>query len=298
MKDYLYKGYIEELNISFAFAVTTELVNEIVLKHDCDPFSAHILGRATTAGLLGATLLKEGERLSITWKYEGIVKTILVDVGADASLRSLISPKQLMDTTEDRREIYGEKCNIRAIKSNGAKIITDSSTESILQHPVDDLDFLYSYSDQIETEISVMISLNADPGNPIGLCQGVLLQAMPDTDLVKFDEIRNRLNSVECREMMSKASDVDNYFELVIDSILGGEHPKINVEACKPPHFHCNCDADKLPQLLNMMNYNDRMDVVKKGEPLVITCHFCSSQYEFSVDELTKIWNDSVNPEV
>ena len=40
-------------------AVTTELVNQIVVMHDCDPAAAHLLGRSVTAGAMAAALLPE-----------------------------------------------------------------------------------------------------------------------------------------------------------------------------------------------------------------------------------------------
>ena len=54
MNDLLYKGHFKGLDIAFTYAVTTAAVNEAVVRHDCDPAAAHVLGRAMTGALLAA----------------------------------------------------------------------------------------------------------------------------------------------------------------------------------------------------------------------------------------------------
>uniref|UniRef100_UPI00356760EA Hsp33 family molecular chaperone HslO n=1 Tax=Pontiella sp. TaxID=2837462 RepID=UPI00356760EA len=71
MNDLLYKGHFKGLDIAFTYTVATAAVNESVVRHDCDPAAAHVLGRATAAGLLAAALLPEQRRLNACWKYVG-----------------------------------------------------------------------------------------------------------------------------------------------------------------------------------------------------------------------------------
>ena len=46
MKDLLYEGRVNELDIAFTYAVTAQAVYEAVVRHTCDPAAAHILGCA------------------------------------------------------------------------------------------------------------------------------------------------------------------------------------------------------------------------------------------------------------
>ena len=86
MNDVCVKGRLDGLEIAFAFANTTEVVNELVLIHDCDPVAGHLFGRSITASVLGASLLPDGQRLNINWQYPGALKAIVIDAGHDLSL--------------------------------------------------------------------------------------------------------------------------------------------------------------------------------------------------------------------
>ena len=49
MEDLLYRGIIDQLNIRFVLADCQQTVNDIILKHDCDPVSAAIFANAISS---------------------------------------------------------------------------------------------------------------------------------------------------------------------------------------------------------------------------------------------------------
>ena len=67
MKDHLVKATAEGVRIYGA--VTTDLVNEAIRRHDCYPVAAAALGRTMTGALLMAANLKNQEALTI--KFSG-----------------------------------------------------------------------------------------------------------------------------------------------------------------------------------------------------------------------------------
>ena len=128
MNDLLYKGHFKGLDIAFTYAVTTASVNEAVVRHDCDPAAAHILGRAMTGALLAAAILPEGQRINASWKYAGALKTIVVDAGQDGTVRSLVSPEHLSGFTDTNEGLYGEMGELQVIVTEGADILSSGTT--------------------------------------------------------------------------------------------------------------------------------------------------------------------------
>ena len=206
MSDLLYKGHFKGLDIAFTYAVTTNAGNEAVVRHNCDPAAAHILGRAMTGALLAAAVLPVGRRLNACWRYQGALRTIVADAGQDGTVRGFISPPHLSIYGDAHDELYGEVGELQTIVSNDGQIDSSGTTPISLHDVVNDLAYHYCISDQIETGMSAMIGFAPDPENPVKLCQGWMIQALPNTDLARFDRIRRRMDEPVFRELLGHDS--------------------------------------------------------------------------------------------
>ena len=58
------------------------------------------------------------------------------------------------------------------------------------------------------------------------------------------------------------------------------------------PFFQCNCSKERMGEVLRTIPIPARMDIVKDGKPLLLSCQFCNARYELSIDECTKAWNN------
>ena len=293
MTDLLYKGHFKGLDIAFTYTVCTAAANESVLRHDCDPAAAHILGRAMTGALLAAAILPEGQRLNVSWKYGGGLKTIVVDAGQDGAVRSLISPQHLAEFGDAHEALYGEVGELQVIVTEAGLIKNSGTTPISLHDAVGDLAYHYCISDQVETGMSAMIGFNPDPENPVHLCQGWMIQALPNTDIERFDRIRQRMESVGFRELLGHESESDSYFEQIAQTLIGDEpgFEGIHMETCPAPRFQCTCSKQKMGAVLRSIPIPDRMTIVKRNEPIGISCQFCNERYEMSIEECIAAWN-------
>ena len=297
MTDLLYKGHFKGLDIAFTYAVTTRAVNEVVVRHDCDPAAAHVLGRATTGALLAAALLPEGHRLNACWKYHGALKTIVVDAGSNGSVRALISPAHLGMPDDAQDGLYGEVGNLQVVVSKDGRVANSGTSPISLHDVVNDLAYHYCISDQVETGMSAMIGFQPDPETPVALCQGWMIQALPNTDLERFDRIRRRLDDPGFRDLLGQGSESDGYFEHLSKVLVGAEQgfEGIHMEACAAPQFKCTCSKEKMTAVLRSIPIPDRMTMVKKNEPVGISCQFCNTRYELSIEECVVAWNKKTN---
>ncbi|MEE9368385.1 MAG: Hsp33 family molecular chaperone HslO [Pontiella sp.] len=296
MNDLLYKGHFKGLDIAFAYAVTMQAVNESIIRHDCDPAAAHILGRAMTGAQLAAATLPEGKRLNACWKYKGALKTVVVDAGQDGTVRSFISPPHLseFETAADGHDgLYGEIGDLQVVVTNNGTIESSGTTPVSLHDVVNDLAYHYCISDQVETGMSVLIGFQPDPAQPVQLCQGWMIQALPGTDLERFDRIRRHMDDRGFRELLSHDSDSDNYFEEIAKSLLGDEegYEGIQVETCPAPKFECTCSKEKMAAVVRSLPIPERMEIVKAKENIGINCQFCNERYELTIDECIVAWN-------
>jgi molecular chaperone Hsp33 len=293
--DQLYKGHIKGLDIAFTYAVTTQAVNESVVRHDCDPAAAHILGRAMTGAVLVSALLPEEQRINICWRYQGSLKTIVVDAGQNGTVRSVISPAQLAGLDDAHDTLYGEVGELQVVvsKEQDGTVLNSGTTPISLHDAVNDLAYHYCISDQVETGMSAMIGFSSDPEKPVQLCQGWMIQALPNTDLERFDRLRRRLDDAVFRELLGHASDADDYVEELVKALVGAEegYEGLQVDDCSTPQFKCTCNREKMAAVMRSLPIPERMELVKAKENIGVRCQFCNERYELTIDECIVAWN-------
>lgn len=294
MQDYLYKGRIEELEIAFSLCIATHVVQDAVVRHDCDPVSAHLMGRALTAGLLAAAQLGDYQRLNLHWTYSGHLRTLVVDAGPDATVRGLISPTDLAAYEGDKAALYGEHGQIHVTRSRDGQIFSSSTTNCQLQEIVEDLAFFISSSDQVETGLSIQIGFKPDVENPIDLCQGLLIQALPGCDLNRFEAIRIRLQAPEVRDLLRHPNASDNYFEVLLNTLVEPvwSRPIVHLSDCGRPRFVCTCTQEKMVAVLRAIPEPERAAILKTKEELVVHCQFCRSRYMLTTQDCRAAWHD------
>lgn len=292
--DLLYKGSLSDLRVGFSYCVTTELVNEAVLRHNCDPLSAHLLGRAVSAGVLLSATLSGQERVNVRWKYDGRVRTVLVDAGADGTTRGFVSPVELLSQSDTLDDLFGDAAELSVIRSAGGRVVNSGVTHSILRDVVNDLTYFLAISDQVETAMTVLIGFNQNEERPVRLCRGLMLQAMPDTDMEVFEQLRTALDGDEARELLAHDTEPDGLLENVIHALFQGRaHGSLEYEAVPSPRFQCTCSREKMVQVLRALPQSDRADVLEKKEKVKINCQFCNERYVMSIDECMQVWGCS-----
>jgi molecular chaperone Hsp33 len=58
-----------------------------------------------------------------------------------------------------------------------------------------------------------------------------------------------------------------------------------------PAAFVCNCDRERVEKVVISLGREELGKMIDEGEPVELKCHFCNKAYEFSHDELKKLYN-------
>ena len=292
MSDQLFKGNFKGLNIAFSCTVTTQTVNEIVIRHNCDPVAAHILGRALTGALMSAAILPENQRINVCWKYKGALRTLVADAGSDGTVRAFISPSQI-SPTETIDELYGDLGDLQSVISCDGKILNSGTAPVSLQDAVKDLAFYHCVSDQVETGMAVLIGFNPDPEHPVSICQGWMIQALPDCDLELFERVLHRMDDLAFRELLIQGAETEQAAAVLVADEPGFEG--FYMEACSAPRFVCPCSKEKMSAVVRTLPISERMEIVKANEPLSIQCQFCNERYELTIEDCIAAWNEKTD---
>ena len=294
MADEVYKGRLDGLDIAFVYAKTTELANEIIVKHNCDPAAAHLLGRSVNASVMVASLLPPNQKINISWRYKGALKAIVVDAGHDGSVRGMISPAQLTNLAKDNTSLFGDVGELQVVTSDGGKVLNSGTTPVALHDPVNDFGYHFSISDQIETEIVSYIGFQQNPERPVVVSQGLMIQALPSCDLSNFDIIRRRMEGAPFKKAVQRFDIVDDGFGQVVGVLVEGQdlYSGLEVKKVATPYFKCTCSQEKMAAVIRSIPIPERMNMVKRNEDVYINCQFCATKYKLTIAECIAAWNN------
>ena len=56
-----------------------------------------------------------------------------------------------------------------------------------------------------------------------------------------------------------------------------------------PAEFHCGCDRSSAARCVMALGEHEMRDMIAKGEPADVHCHFCGANYVFAPEELEEM---------
>src|SRR5262245_58477514 len=104
MGDHIIRALVDEPLVRIVAAVTTDVTREAVRRHQAVGGAQIALGRATTTGLLLATLTKGGERVTMQISADGRFGEIMADATDAGDVRGYLQhPHHIVAADADER---------------------------------------------------------------------------------------------------------------------------------------------------------------------------------------------------
>ena len=81
--------------------------------------------------------------------------------------------------------------------------------------------------------------------------------------------------------------------EQMLEYLLEGLDPVI-VDSM-PCAYTCNCTRERVEKAIISVGKADIESMINDGEPIEVSCDFCDKHYEFSVDDLRRMYRKATN---
>jgi molecular chaperone Hsp33 len=141
-------------------------------------------------------------------------------------------------------------------------------------------------SEQVASFIRVACLIEA---GQVRACGGFIVQLLPDVTREPLDTLTRRLEGIGDFGVDLRAVDADP--EVLLESLLDGfEYTVLDTGKV---HFGCLCDSTRLLSAVAALGREDVEEIVKRGEPLQISCDYCHSVYEMSPHQLGSLLDAS-----
>ncbi len=285
--DYLVRAIAGDGQIR-AFACTTKELTEHARQiHNTSPVATAALGRLMAGGIMMGCMLK-GDNDLITLKIDGAgpAKGALVTADSKGNVKGYVNVPDVYvparaDGKLDVSGAFGAGI-LSVIKDMGLKEPYVGQTALVSGEIAEDLTYYFASSEQVPSSVGLGVLMNKE--NTVRQAGGFIVQLMPFAS----EEIISRLES-NIGEIKSVTSMLDSGMnpEEMIKVVLAGLEPEIT--ETMPVSYKCNCSKDRFTRGLISLPAAEIREMINDGEAINVNCHFCNTDYSFSVEELKEI---------
>ncbi|MBO5208871.1 MAG: Hsp33 family molecular chaperone HslO [Lachnospiraceae bacterium] len=287
MADYLVRATAADAQIR-AFAVTSkELVEMARSRHDLSPVVTAGLGRLMTGAVMMGSMLKgEKDILTLQVSGDGPVRGLTVTADSKGNVKGYAQVPQAMlpPNAQGKLDVGGIIGNgyLNVIKDMGLKDPYSSQIELQTGEIGDDLTYYFAASEQVPSCVALGVLMERN--NTVKQAGGFIIQLMPFAQEEVIQKLEDKISTIQSVTAML---DEGNTPEQILELVLGDMGLEITDKM--PVQFHCNCSKERVEKVLISLGKKELKDIIEEGKEVELNCHFCNSNYTFSVEELKEI---------
>ena len=287
MNDYIIRATAANDQIRAFAAVTTEMVETAREHHNPSPVATAALGRLLTAGAMMGSMMKgEKDVLTLQIKAGGPLQGITVTADSQGNVKGYVGNPDVCipANSKGKLDVAGAVGPgfLTVIKDMGLK--EPYSGQVMLQtcEIAEDLTYYFATSEQVPSAVGLGVLMNKN--NTVRQAGGFIVQLMPfaEEDVIsKLEQNVQKINSV------TNLLEEGHTPESLLEKVLEGFDVQINEKM--DTRFHCNCSKERVEKALISIGRKELNEMIQEGKPIEMNCHFCNTNYNFTVEELKEI---------
>lgn len=287
MSDYIVRAMAAGGQIRAFAATTKELTEKARQIHNTSPVATAALGRLMCAGvMMGVTMKGEKDLTTLSIKGDGPLGGLTVTADSKGGVKgyvnnpSFVNPANFFGKFDVGGAIgYG---TLTVIKDIGLKEPYSGQVGLMTGEIAEDLTYYFATSEQVPTSVGLGVLMNKE--NTVRQAGGFIIQLMPFADDEVIDKLEQKINSINSVTTML---DEGMSPEAILEYILGDMDLEITDKT--DTYYECNCSKEKVRKAIISIGKKDIMEMINDNKPIEVNCHFCNTNYEFSVEELKKM---------
>lgn len=287
MSDYIIRAVAANRQIRAFAAVTTDTVETARKDHNTSPVATAALGRLLTGGaMMGAMMKGEKDILTLQVKGDGPIQGITVTADSQGNVKGYVgNPDVILPAnSKGKLDVSGAvgAGYISVIKDMGLKEPYVGQVTLQTGEIAEDLTYYFATSEQVPSAVGLGVLMNKN--NTVRQAGGFIVQLMPFAE----EEVISRLE-----QNVQKINSVTNLLEeghtpeSLLEKVLEGFDVQINEKM--DTRFRCNCSKERVAKALISIGRKELNEMIQEGKPIEMNCHFCNTNYNFTVEELKEI---------
>ena len=272
-------------------AVTTSLVSEAQRLHNSYPIATAALGRTlTAAAMMGAMLKNDVGSITIQFKGDGPLGTILAVTTANSEVRGYVANPDVELPLKQNGKLdvgtgVGKNGFLNVVRDSGVGQPYTGQVELVTGEIAEDLTYYYAISEQIPTAMALGVLVDVDLSAKAA--GGFMIQLMPGSGLDDeniIDTIEAHLKTIpSVSEMIDSGIDAEG----IIAKIMG--ELEYNILDESTPTYKCNCSTARVEGALISIGASDLQSLIDEQNGTTVDCSFCDRKYVFSASDIENL---------
>ena len=252
-----------------AFAATSrDLVEKARQAHNTSPVATAALGRLMTAGVMMGSMMKaDSDLLTIRVEGDGPIGGLTVTADKNGNVKGYAFHPEVMlpPNAKGKLDVGG---------ALGVGVL------SVIQ----DIGLKEPYVGQT-TPSSVALGVLMNKENTVRQAGGFIIQLLPGAEEATIAALEKTIGELEpVTTMLNKGMTPEDILELILGQF------GLEILDKMPIQFTCNCTKSRVEKALISIGGKELQEMIDEDKPIEVNCHFCNKHYEFSVDELKKLY--------
>ena len=254
--------------------------------HGTFPVVTAALGRALAAtSMIGSELKADGASVTVRINGGGPVGTIMAVSDPFGNVRGY-AQNPFVDIP---RKANGKLDVGGAVGKNGMLTVTQDlrlrepyigSVELVSGEIAEDFTSYFVKSEQTPTACALGVLVSEKRG--VVAAGGYIAQLMPGAGEAHVLALEKNVATAGSVTAILENGAVDD----IVARVLGGFAPKILSR--DPVEYRCYCSRGRTGDALASLGDAELDDILKKGEPIEVTCQFCDAVYTFEPEEVAQ----------
>ena len=289
--DSLWKGTTREEPLLVVALVDTDSVERAKEVHDTFPTATAALGRVMSGALLLSSFLKDRQKVMLQVSGDGPLQSVVAEADGAGQVRGYVKRPHIHLSIRNGKLDVGRaigKGFLNVIKDLGIREYYRGSVPLQTGEIARDIAYYLSASEQIPAAVS--LGVYVDSGNVVKASGGYLVHPLPGTSEEAIAYLEDRFRRIR------------PVSEMILDGMGPGEIMEetvglpVDVGEKKAVVYRCPCTRDRVLDALAALGRQEVDDLVRKGEPVNVECHFCRERYDVSLGELASLLEEIDSP--
>ena len=272
-----------------AFAATTRETVEYARKaHNTSPVATAALGRLLTGGLMMGVMMKgDNDVLTLQIQGSGPINGITVTADSHGRVKGYVGNPEVLIHANDK----GKLDVAGAIGTGFLNVIMDMGLKEPYNGQVmlqsseiaEDLTYYFATSQQVPSAVGLGVLMEHD--NTVKQAGGFIVQLMPFAEEKTISQLEKNIAKVNSvTGLLEQGYTPETMLEYLLEDM------DMTINDTIDASFYCNCSKERVSRALISVGKKELKSMIDDGKPIELNCHFCNTNYTFSVEEIKELY--------